>query len=157
MNKRIILTGPAAAGKDFIKTQFRNKGFICDVSYTTRPPRKGEIFGVDYHFITDEQFKEKIKNGEFYEWAEHGIYYYGTGLGEWKYSQVFIMEAHGVSKIKPEDRKDCVVIYIKTHEGVRMTRLKARGWTIENIQDRFIDDCAKFENFKDYDFTISSE
>ena len=153
MNKRIILTGPAAAGKDFIKSKFKEKGFICDVSYTTRPPREGEVNGVDYHFISENEFNSK----GFYEWAQHGGFYYGTGLFEWNKCQVFIMEAHGVSKIVSEDRKNCMIIYINTPKQIRIKRLLKRGWDMETINDRRITDDIKFKDFKDYDFTISSE
>ena len=45
MNKRIIIVGPAAAGKDHLKKKFKERGFELDVSYTTREPREGEVDG----------------------------------------------------------------------------------------------------------------
>lgn len=70
MNKRIILVGRAASGKDFIRKKFETRGFRYAVSYTTRPPREGEIDGSDYIFITDEEAQRMISSGEFYEYVE---------------------------------------------------------------------------------------
>lgn len=78
--KILILVSPSGGGKstmtkrllkDFDKIKF-------SVSATTRKPRKGEIDGVHYHFLTREEFKEKIENGEFLEWEE---FYRGTMYG----------------------------------------------------------------------------
>jgi len=156
MNNRIILTGPAAAGKDFIKSKFRERGFLCDVSYTSRPPRINEVDGVDYNFISKEKFMAWVNDEGFYEWAEHGGHLYGTGNFEWQTSKVFIMEAEGVSKIKPEDRKTSLVIYIDTPEQIRVRRLLKRGWTIETINDRKRTDDIKFKDFTNYDLKIES-
>jgi guanylate kinase len=48
------------------------------VSATTRPPRRGEIDGVDYRFVTDDEFDRLVKDGELLEWAEFAGYRYGT-------------------------------------------------------------------------------
>ena len=71
MNKRIILVGPTASGKTFLRNRFEDKGFECDVSYTTRPMRPGEKDGVHYHFLEVKIFEEMIKEGGFYEWVEY--------------------------------------------------------------------------------------
>ncbi len=51
---------------------------LYSVSYTTRKPRKGEQNGIDYYFITENDFKNRIKNGKWAEWAEVYGNYYGT-------------------------------------------------------------------------------
>ena len=51
MNKRLIICGPTASGKTFLRKRLEDKGFKCDVSYTSREPRPGEVDGVHYHFI----------------------------------------------------------------------------------------------------------
>ena len=61
-HKRIILVGKAASGKDHLRKRFESRGFKYSVSYTTRPPREGEIDGKDYFFITDEQAKKIFKS-----------------------------------------------------------------------------------------------
>ncbi len=52
------------------------------VSYTTRPPRAGEVEGQDYHFISDADFRDKIERGELLEWEEVHGFLYGTPRGE---------------------------------------------------------------------------
>ena len=76
----VILSGVSGAGKDTIKKELikRMENVISLPSFTSRKPREGEEEGVQYHFITKEEFKEKIKNGELYEYDIHHENYYGT-------------------------------------------------------------------------------
>lgn len=157
MNKsKIILVGPAAAGKDYIKSKFREKGFVCDVSYTTRPPRENESYGVDYNFISKEEFLSRLTGHKFYEYVEHGEYMYGTGLYEWNNSDVFIMEADGVNHISCEDRSNCLIIYVNAPEETRIQRMIDRGWNMKKINERIDIDKEKFKDFKNYDIVINS-
>jgi len=156
MNKRIILVGPAAAGKDYLKRIFIKRGFTPDVSYTTRPKRVGEIDGQDYHYISSPRFFEMIAGLKFYEWCEHGDYLYGTGQFEWDNCDIFIMETHGISQISPEDRENCFIIYLNPDKDIRQKRLMERGWTLQNIMHRSTMDNEKFKNFKNYDMEITS-
>jgi len=156
MNKRIILVGAAASGKDYLKKKFGGQGFKLDVSYTTRPIREGEVNGVDYNFLPEKDFQLMMKYDAFYEWAQHGEYKYGTGKGEWADCDVFIMETQGVSEITHEDRKKCFVMYLNPPRMVRQERLRdTRGWTDENIAHRSKMDGEKFDNFTDYDIQIT--
>jgi guanylate kinase len=157
MSKKIILVGPTCSGKNYIRQKFYEKGYDCDVSYTTRDPRKGEINGVDYIFISKSSFEEAILVGEFYEWVRYGDHYYGTGLSEWEDSEIFIMETDGVNNIDKKDRKHCLVIYINTPLEIRYKRMKLRGWNEEKINERIEIDKKKFKNFTNYDLEISSQ
>jgi guanylate kinase len=159
MNKRIILVGPAAGGKDYLKKKLGTRGFSLDVSYTTRPIRKGEEDGVDYHYISEEAFTKRIEGfqGGFYEWAQHGKYKYATGQWEWDNCDVFIMETDGIASIKPEDRKSCFVIYLDTPDYERVRRMRMeRKWDYPDIQKRVQTDKEKFDGFKDYDLRITN-
>lgn len=156
MHKRIILVGPTASGKTFIREKFRQRGFSIDVSYTTRNPRQGEQNGVDYNFISREDFQDMVMLNKFYEWVQYGDNFYGTGLDEWNTDDVFIMETDGIKHIKPEDRFNCVIIYVNTPENIRVRRMGNRGWSNNIIQERIITDEKKFKNFDDYDFMIAS-
>lgn len=80
-NKIIIISGPSGVGKKTVIDKFiQNKDINLkySISATTRKPRIGEINGIDYHFLTNDEFDEKIKNGEFVEWAEFAGNKYGT-------------------------------------------------------------------------------
>lgn len=76
----VILSGVSGAGKDTIKKEIikRMDNVISLPSFTSRDPRNGEEEGVQYHFITKEEFIERIKNEEFYEYDLHHNNYYGT-------------------------------------------------------------------------------
>ena len=76
----VILSSPSGAGKTTItkKIQQKHQNFKISVSHTTRPPRSNELDGVDYHFVSKEEFKRLINNDEFYEYAKIFDIYYGT-------------------------------------------------------------------------------
>ncbi|OUW74232.1 MAG: guanylate kinase [Pelagibacteraceae bacterium TMED216] len=76
----LILSSPSGAGKTSLskKIQKEIKNFEISISHTTRKPRKDEINGKDYHFISKDDFSKKIKNNDFYEYAKIYDNYYGT-------------------------------------------------------------------------------
>lgn len=159
MNKRIILVGPTASGKTYLRKRFEERGFECDISYTTRSPRPeyNEKDGIHYHFISKEEFMVMIANSQFYEWVEYNGNYYGTGQSEWDNLPLFIMETDGIAHIKPEDRPSCFVIYLDTPEHERIKRMRLeRKWDYPEIQKRIATDKAKFEGFTDYDLRITN-
>ncbi|MBS0619956.1 MAG: guanylate kinase [Verrucomicrobia bacterium] len=75
-----VLSAPAGTGKTTL-VRMLSQEFPCiveSVSCTTRPPRPGEVEGKDYFFLSREKFEEKIRSGDFLEYAEVFGYYYGT-------------------------------------------------------------------------------
>jgi guanylate kinase len=157
MNKRIILVGPTASGKTFLRGKLEKKGFECDISYTSRPQRDGEIDGIHYHFLPNDVFEKMIVNGFFYEYVEYNGYYYGTGLNEWKTLPLFIMETDGIDHIKEEDRDSCFVIYVNPPVDERIKRMKEeRKWNNQEVLDRIRTDNDKFDNFDKFDIKITS-
>ena len=157
MNKRIILVGPTASGKNFIRDQFFNKGYSIDCSYTTRKPREGETDKADYNFLSEKEFRNMIHDDLFYEWTKYGDNHYGTGLWEWDNRDIFIMETDGVSKIKPDDREECLVIFVNTSYETRMVRMVNRDWDKRKILGRTVTDKVNFGDFTDFDIQIKSE
>ena len=80
----VILSGPSGVGKGTVRTYLmkdKSLNLVFSVSMTTRKPRDGEIDGVDYFFVSDERFKEAIKNGELLEHATFVEHSYGTPKG----------------------------------------------------------------------------
>ncbi len=81
----IVLAGPAGVGKGSIVRQILSteSDFVHSVSATTRPPRPGEVDGIDYHFVSKAEFEDLIANNELLEYAVvHGSNYYGTPVKE---------------------------------------------------------------------------
>jgi len=78
----LILSGPSGAGKSTIiqRAEPRIGDFYFSISTTTRPPREGERDGVDYYFVSREEFEREIAAGEFLEYAQVHGNYYGTSL-----------------------------------------------------------------------------
>src|SRR4051812_36375499 len=76
----LVITGPSGVGKGtLIKGLLRAiPGLQLAVSATTRAPRPGEVNGRDYHFLSAEEFEERVQNGEFLEHAEYADNRYGT-------------------------------------------------------------------------------
>lgn len=155
-NKRIILVGKGACGKDYARQQLENYGLKYCVSHTTRPPRKGELNGVDYYFISlDSAIHHFIEKNLFYEYVEFNGWIYGTSLDEFKNSDIFIMTPGGISKLKPEDRKESFIVYIDISEDVRRERLSKRN-DADNVERRLAADEKDFENFTDFDARITN-
>ncbi|NOQ50217.1 MAG: guanylate kinase [Mycoplasmataceae bacterium] len=85
MNKGnlIVLCGPSGAGKGSVEKLFLNDpkyNFYFSISVTSREPRANEVNHQNYHFLTKKDFKEKIKNNDFLEWAKFINNYYGTPI-----------------------------------------------------------------------------
>ena len=76
----VILSGVSGAGKDTIKKELmqRMPNIVTLPSFTSREMRIGELEGDPYHFISKEEFEEKIRNNDFYEYDLHHGNYYGT-------------------------------------------------------------------------------
>ncbi|SHH32701.1 guanylate kinase [Thermosipho atlanticus] len=75
-----VVSGPSGVGKTSIINSIIDKidNVVFSVSCTTRPPRPGEVDGVDYFFVTEEKFLEMVQNSEFLEWAKVHGNLYGT-------------------------------------------------------------------------------
>ena len=77
--KLLVLSGPGGVGKSTVASTLRASGdFWVSISATTRSPRNNEHDGVDYFFISDEEFSRRIKDDEFLEWAQFAGSRYGT-------------------------------------------------------------------------------
>ena len=154
---RIILISPGASGKDYLKNKMIQRGFRYSVSYTTRPPRDGEIEGVDYYFIDKATFLKMVENGEMREYNCFGEmeWYYGTSKKEFEQSNLFIMTPSAIRQLTPEERQKHFVIFLDIPEEIRLERLKARKDADDPIR-RIITDRELFAGFKDYDLRITT-
>ena len=155
-HKRIILVGKAASGKDHLRKRFESRGFNYAVTYTTRPPRDGEVNGKDYYFISEDEAKTLIESNFFYEYVIFNGWVYGTSNSEFYSKDLFIMTPEGVSRIKPEDRKTSFIIYMDIEMSIRMTRLANRNMPGDSMTRRIKADEMDFTDFNDYDLRITN-
>lgn len=154
MKNRIILCGCAGSGKDYARIKLEKRSFNYAISYTTRPPRDNESHGIDYFFITEEEFTQMIDQEKFYEYVVFNEWYYGTTNKQFYSDDVFIMTPHGISLIKPEDRKNSFIIFFDIDEDIRKERLMLRN-DADKVDRRLEADRRDFENFTDYDLRIT--
>lgn len=153
---RIILVGKAAAGKDHLRKILEGRGFKYGVSYTTRPPRPGEIDGRDYYFLEENEFRSLIEQGFFYEYVTFNGWFYGTSKEQWfQTDDVFIMTPSGVGKLHAADRKHSFIIYIDVPVEIRRQRLQERNDNNDSIERRIQADEKDFESFNDFDIRIT--
>ena len=155
MHKRIILAGPGASGKDHMRKLLESKGFKYAVSYTTRPPRPGEVDGKDYFFLSQEQCQSMKDNDEFYEAIDFNGWTYGTSNKQFYEDDVFIMTPSGIAHIKPDDRNTSFIMYFDIDEAIRKERLEARVMPGHSVEARLQADRDLFEGFSDFDIKIT--
>ena len=155
-HKRIILVGKAASGKDHLRKRFESRGFKYSISYTTRPPREGEVDGKDYFFITEDQATKMVESNMFYEYAYFNGWLYGKTVEQFYTDDLFIMTPSGVSNIKPEDRTSSFIIYTDIEMSIRMTRLTNRNMPGDSMDRRIQADEVDFMGFDDYDLKVTN-
>jgi|TARA_B110000908_G_C10259605_1_gene458188 guanylate kinase len=157
MTGKIALVGAAASGKDYLRKRFMNRGFVYGVSHTTRPPREGEVNGVDYYFVSDYKFIEMIGQDKFAEWQEFNGWKYGLFKPEFERCDVMILNAEAVDLLEPEYRDRLFVIYIDVDEEVRRERLVSRNDKDDSIDRRINADNEQFGNFSNFDCIITND
>lgn len=154
---KLILVGKAAAGKDFLKNRLVDKGFKAGISCTTRLPRPNEVDGVDYHFLTEEEFKARLDAGEMLEHMVFNGWYYGLTHQEFDQADVMIMSKDGLDILPKEYRDQCMVIYLAPPRIARLQRLEYRNDKNDSIVRRMNTDDEQFEGFRDYDMIVRNE
>lgn len=153
---KLVLVGKAASGKDYLKNRLKKRGFKVGVSHTTRPARKGEVNGVDYHFTDNDTFKKMIESGEFVEYMEFNGWFYGQTIEDFNQAEVMIMSKDGLSILPAKYRQQCVVIYLDIDYKTRVERLNHREDGNDSIIRRLFADDEQFKNFKDYEIVINN-
>lgn len=151
----IIIFGKTASGKSRIVDELAKQGYKKIVTTTTRPARKGEIDGVDYNFISEEEFEQLINTRYFAEWKKYdtaeGVWYYGSPLDEISRSDnksIVILTPDGYRDIKDE-LDDHFAIYIYANNKTIRSRLSKRGDKKEEADRRIKQDN---KDFKDAEF-----
>jgi len=166
MGKLFVISGSSGVGKGTVIKEFlkRNPEFKLSVSCTTRNPREGEIDGINYFFLTKEEFKKHIDNNDFLEWAESSGNMYGTQktyverkLSEGKnlILEIDTKGALNVKKILP----DTTLIFILPPSFEELeARLRGRHTESEEaIQKRLSSTKLELENSKLFDYEVIND
>jgi guanylate kinase len=132
----VVVSGPSGSGKSTLVRRLLERPDVharLSVSATTRPPRPGEAPGVDYHFVTAEEFRAARDRGEFLEWAEYNRSAYGTpkrpvldALAE-GWNVVLEIEVQGALQVR-QIAPTALFLFVKAPSFAAMERrLLARG------------------------------
>lgn len=162
----IVLSGPSGVGKNTLMNRVipRIPNLQYSVSATTRPPRSGEVDGVDYFFVSDEEFDRMIAEDEFLEWAEFVGNRYGTPRTfveeQIQQGRTVIMDVdiQGALQIK-QKMSDAVLVFLlpPTWEELR-NRLNKRGKDpMEAIIKRLERSVEELKFIVDYDYFIIND
>lgn len=151
----LCLIGKSASGKTFVRDKLvKERGYKSLVTFTSRPPRKNEKQDITYHFISKEDFEQKIEEGFFAEWkkydTEQGVWYYGTAL-----TDCYDADDDTVTILTPDGVRDLlaieipmVVIYLYSNLNTIKQRLSIRGDNQKEVERRIE---ADIKDFKDAD------
>lgn len=157
----IVLTGKTTSGKDTVMAavlaKFPNLKRV--VSTTSRAPRKMEKNGIDYNFVSRQEFEKKIEQGEFLEHVEYGGNLYGTEKSQILENQDMIwrIDPGRAGQIRELIDIPVKVIYLTVDDFVVLERLKKRGLSAFDIEKRMAEDKKYWEQYKDnYDFVIEN-
>lgn len=162
----IILSGPSGAGKGTIHNELlkKNKKLKYSISMTTRPIRNGEVEGVDYYFVNEDEFKKEIEKGNFLEYAfVHGNYY-GTPKKQVEdllnkgYDVILEIDIQGALKIK-EIKEDAIFIFIMPPSMRELRdRLVKRGTeTKDKIVERFKNAYKEINEISKYNYVVIND
>lgn len=165
----VILSGVSGAGKDTIKKELikRMENVVSLPSFTSRKPRADEEEGIQYHFISKEEFKKRIENNEFYEYDVHHDNYYGTSrkLINQKIASGKIIvkdiEVNGTENLIKllKNKTKVVTIFLKVDKQELRERLINRGdnLTEDEIQLRLGRLDYEESKIKLYDYVIKND
>ena len=158
----IVVSGPAGSGKGTVNAHLLKRDeFVYSVSATTRAPRPGEVNGVNYHYITVEDFKGRIQRGEMLEYTEYCGNYYGTPLKEAEEvlasgkNLILEIEVEGAHNVKARYPDAVLIMLLPPSFSVQEQRLRSRGTeTEEKILERLARAKEEIRFAYDYDYVV---
>lgn len=168
MDKKLfVISGCSGVGKGTVINEFMKRNsddFILSVSCTTRKPRPNEIDGVNYFFISKEEFEKNIKEDKFLEYAQFAENYYGTKKKyvqqkmEDGYNVILEIDTQGALQVK-EKMPQAVLIFIAPPSVEELeNRLRGRHTEDEaTIQKRLAQVKIELERSLKYDYTIIND
>jgi guanylate kinase len=162
-----IVSSPSGAGKSTISRKLlaEEAGLEMSVSATTRPPRPGEVDGVDYHFVSLAQFKDMVGDNEFLEWAHVFDHRYGTPRGPVERALaegrdvLFDVDWQGAQQLYQQVGGDVVRVFIFPPSLPELERrLRDRGTDSEEvIAGRMSRAAAEISHWDGYDYVLVND
>jgi guanylate kinase len=162
----MVISSPSGAGKTTLaRALAQNEKLEFSVSYTTRAPRTGERDGVDYKFVTDEEFTQMIDRQEFAEWAVVHGRRYGTAVHtvnralEDGKDYLFDIDYQGGAQLRRQWPAESVLCFILPPSMAELERRLRRRATDshEAIERRLAMARGELEHFGEYDYLIVND
>lgn len=149
------ILGHGACGKTTVQNHLK-KYIPAITTYTTRPIRHNEIKGIHYHFLSKEEFQQRMRENFFVEvyFIKENDWYYGVSLKEVDYQNEdfsLVVETNGYKNLLSQVGKEylrCYYINLSEHE--RLVRMALRKDKTEEIFRRIFSDRKDFEGFDEY-------
>lgn len=164
--KLIVISGPSGAGKSTVIKLLMdaNPNIVFSVSATTRPPREGEVDGVNYYFVDKPRFEEMIEKGELLEYAKYVDNYYGSPR-EAVYNNLikgkdvlFDIEVQGAMQIKRICPTAILIFIVPSSFSEIEKRLRARGTeSEETIAHRLETAKREYRYAPDYSYLVLND
>ena len=161
----IIISAPSGTGKTTTCKRLKQRlpNLKIATSHTTRKIRKGETQGVDYFFISKEEFESKKNNNDFLEWAKVHREYYGTSFEALdKHRQngfdiLLELDIQGVNSLRNMDFEGIYIMILPPSIEEMTKRLKKRGTeTEEGIKERLKTGKEEIKDYKKQDYVITN-
>ncbi len=164
--EKLLILGHSGSGKTYLFKKLLEKGLKAGVKWTTRPPRKYEIEGVDYYFKSESDFITSINENKLLthesfivtpENSGEQTWYYGISKEEFEKSQIFILTPGEFKKLNlsESERKGCFVVFLDIPRSVRESRLYHREDKNDSVKRRLDADEIDFNGFDDYDLKVT--
>ena len=165
--KLIVISGPSGSGKNTVIRRLLERTrhpLVLSVSVTTRPPRPGERDGVDYFFVSPQEFERMKAAGEFVECAQYVGHWYGTPRrwldeqlhqGRWVLLEIDVQGALQIKRQFP----DAVLIFLRTPSLEEYERrLRRRGTEDERaLRERLAQATRELEFAQHYDYEVVND
>ena len=156
----IVLCGASASGKTVTALDLQKRhGLVKAITTTTREKRVGETDGVEYFFVTKEEFQKRLSENKF---VEHSLYngnFYGCGIDQVSDNKIVVLDPNGLHAFLKLKDKNVVSFLLIADEKTRRERMVSRGDKAENVASRIENDVKDFslKNIGKVDFVINTE
>ena len=162
----VVLSAPSGAGKTTIARALVEavEDVVFSVSATTRPARGHEVDGVDYHFLSEADFRVMIEADELVEWAEVHGHLYGTlrkgiqsALEEGRFL-ILDVDVQGAMQMRERVPDSVLVFVLPPSADALVERLTERGTEGEdNVTERIENACSELEQASRFDYIVVNE
>jgi guanylate kinase len=160
----LVLSSPSGAGKTTLSRKLleNDADISLSVSVTTRPPRRGEVDGRDYHFINEARFQEMVRRGELLEWAKVFDYHYGTPkqpvdnvLAQGR-DVLFDIDWQGTQQLREQAASDLVSVFVLPPSIPDLERrLQTRAQdSADVIHARMAKAADEMSHWAEYDYVV---